>query len=581
MTYVITQNCCKDASCIDACPADCIRPGIDVNESGLQMLYIDPNSCVECGACESACPVGAIYLDAELPLEQRRYLDINADYFQTHPLDSRPAPRPRERKRVEPGSLRVAIVGTGPASCYAAAELLEIEGAEVDVFERLPTPFGLIRAGVAPDHLHTKSITDLFARSLSDPRLRCHFNVEVGKDITHEELSAHYHAVIYGVGASRSRRLGIPGEDLAGSVGGADFVAWYNGHPDHADADFNLSTQRAVIVGNGNVAIDIARVLLNSPDALRESDIAQHSLDTLADSCINEVVLLGRRDLRHGAFSASEFLALGSIPGIDIVIDGAVDWEPRPDDDTETTLKLRIAREYAERAATPGNSRIIFRFMASPLEILGRNRVEALRVTSNTFTETGTLSSGGDGAFETIEVGLVISSIGYFGTPVVGVPFDHVAGRIPNEGGRVVDEKGELVTGVYVTGWIKRGPSGVIGTNRTCARETVAAVRNDVDQNRLPGAIQPRDGVARLLAQRNVSQVDWEGWRVIDAAERNRGAANGRPRLKIVRRDTMLAIVANSKALRAEPENAAPGQGFTDMLRASVRSLMRAGGRHQ
>ncbi|MET4426843.1 ferredoxin--NADP+ reductase [Mycolicibacterium sp. 624] len=572
MTYVITQNCCKDASCISACPVDCIRPGIDVDESGLQMLYIDPGSCVECGACEGACPVDAIYLDADLPPQQQRYLDINAEYFQKHPLDDRPNPIPRDRKSVEAGSLRVAVVGTGPAACYAVAELLDIDGAEVDVFERLPTPFGLIRAGVAPDHLHTKSITELFASSLADPRLRCHFNVEVGKDITHDELVAHYHAVIYGVGASRSRKLGIRGEDLPGSVGGADFVAWYNGHPDHADAAFDLSGQRAVIVGNGNVAIDIARVLLTGPEALRATDIAEHSLEVLAGSTIEEVVLLGRRGLRHGAFSAAEFLALGHLPGIDVILDGTADLKSQPGDDTETTLKLQIAREYAERPSTAGNKRIVFRFMTSPVEIVGDDRVEALHVVPNTFAETGALASGDDSQFETIKTGLVISSIGYFGTPVVDVPFDHVAGRIPNDNGRVLDDQSELVTGAYVTGWIKRGPSGVIGTNRTCAHETVRAVWSDFGANRLSRTVQRREGIRQLLEQRNVLHVDWQGWRAIDAAEREQGAANGRPRLKIVRRDTMLDLVAGDKAFRQEKEVPRNGRGFASTLRTTVRS---------
>ncbi|KAA0109989.1 4Fe-4S binding protein [Mycolicibacterium sp. P9-22] len=574
MTYVITQNCCKDASCISACPVDCIRPGIDVDASGLPMLYIDPASCVECGACETACPVDAIYLDADLPPHQQRYLDINAEYFREHPLDARATPEPRGRRRVEPGSLRVAVVGTGPAACYAVADLIDIDGAEVDVFERLPTPFGLVRAGVAPDHLHTKSITDLFASSLADSRVRCHFNVEVGKDITHDELVSHYHAVIYGVGASRSRKLGIPGEGLPGSVGGADFVAWYNGHPDQADAAFDLSGHRAVIVGNGNVAIDIARVLLTEPETLRAGDIAEHSLEVLASSAIEEVILLGRRGLRHGAFSAAEFLALGHLPGIDVIVDGAGDLDPHPGDDTETMLKLQIAEEYAERSPIPGNKRIVFRFMASPVEVIGHEAAESLRVVQNTFTETGALTSGEDSQFETIETGLVISSIGYFGAPVIDVPFDEVAGRIPNDGGRVLDDRGELVAGVYVTGWVKRGPSGVIGTNRTCAHESVAAIWSDLVANRLSRTVRVRDGIEQLLEQRNVAPVDWQGWRAIDAAERAQGAAIGRPRLKIVRRDTMLDLAAKDKALRLESTDQQSSQGFAGMLRAILRSWL-------
>ncbi|MBP2454818.1 4Fe-4S binding protein [Mycolicibacterium lutetiense] len=542
MTYVITQNCCKDASCIAVCPVDCIRPDGDLHGSGLQMLYIDPDTCVECGACEVECPVDAIYYEDDLPSHLERYRDINADYFAKYPLDAKPMLNTRKRERVKPGSLRVAVVGSGPAACYAVTELLDIEGAEVDVYERLPTPFGLIRAGVAPDHQRTKLITEMFGSALANPRLRCHFNVEIGTDITHDELAARHDAVIYGVGASKSRALEVPGEDLPGSVSAADFVAWYNGHPDNADASFDLSGGRAVIVGNGNVALDIARVLLCGPDALRGTDIAEHTLDALAASATEEVVILGRRGPRHGAFSAAEFLALGHLPGIDVVIDSD-DLEPAAGDDDETALKLQIAREYAEKPTTAGNRRVTFRFMTAPVEIVGDGRVEALRVVGNSFDASGALVGGDESTSETIETGLVIGSIGYLGAPVAGVPFDDAAGRIPNVNGRVVDEQGSSQSGVYVTGWIKRGPRGVIGTNRACAEETVANLWEDFRAGRLSRAIENRVDIDRLIAQRGIRRVDWQGWRAIDAAERELGAGTGRPRVKMVRRDQMLDVV--------------------------------------
>ncbi|CDO30877.1 4Fe-4S binding protein [Mycolicibacterium porcinum] len=542
MTYVITQNCCKDASCVSVCPVDCIRPDREVQGSGLQMLYIDPDTCVDCGACEVECPVDAIYYEDDLPQHLERYRDINADYFGRHPLDAKPSLNTRERARVEPGALRVAVVGSGPAACYTVAALLDIEGVEVDVFERLPTPFGLVRAGVAPDHQRTKSITEMFGTALGNPRLRCYFNVEIGADITHEELVAHHHAVIYGVGASKSRDLAVPGEDLAGSVAAAEFVAWYNGHPDNADAAFDLSGDRAVIVGNGNVALDIARVLLSGPDALQGTDIAQHALDALATSTIEEVVILGRRGPRHAAFSAAELLGLGHLPGIDVIMDGD-DFEVAPDDDDETALKLQVAREYYERPTTPGNKRIVFRFMTSPVEIIGDGRVEAVRVVPNSFDQSGQLASGDESKYETIETGLVMRSIGYLGAPVAGVPFDAATGRIPNANGRVLDSQDNIVGGVYVTGWIKRGPRGVIGTNRACAHETAAGLWEDFSTGKLSRSTESRDSIDRLVAQRNIRRVDWTGWRAIDAAERERGASAGRPRLKIVQRDQMLNII--------------------------------------
>src|SRR5208283_4031138 len=259
MTYVITQNCCKDGSCVPVCPVDCIRPVGGPGEfTGTEMLYIDPDACIDCGACMEECPVDAIYYEEELPAELERFREINATYFEHHPLEpEEKRPSAPHHRAIEPGSLRVAIVGAGPAACYAAAELIRTDGVEINLFERLPTPFGLIRAGVAPDHQHTKSIVDMFNYAFTERRFRCYLNVEVGRDLSHEDLLAHHHAVIYAVGASKSRELGIPGEELPGNYGAADFVGWYNGHPDHAHHHFDLSSECAVIVGNGNVALDV------------------------------------------------------------------------------------------------------------------------------------------------------------------------------------------------------------------------------------------------------------------------------------------------------------------------------------
>jgi ferredoxin/flavodoxin---NADP+ reductase len=542
VTYVITQNCCKDGSCVPVCPVDCIRPvGAAGEFTGTEMLYIDPEACVDCGACLEACPVDAIYHDDFLPARLERFREMNARYFQQHPLQTGDEPV-ADSPALAAGSLRVAIVGAGPAACYAATELLHVDGVEVDLFERLPSPFGLVRAGVAPDHQDTKLVVDIFHEAFDNPRFGCHLNVEVGRDVTHEDLLAHHHAVIYAVGASKSRDLGIAGEELPGNEAAADFVGWYNGHPDHAGDQFDLSAERAVIVGNGNVALDVARILLLPRDQLVKTDIADHALEALAESNINEVVILARRGPRKAAFSVGEFQALGFLPGIDVIVDSH-DLDPHTGDDIETVMKLEVAREYAEREPSPGNKRIVFRFMTTPAEVVGDGRVQGLRVVHHGFDATGRLVPGA-GASELIETSLILRSIGYQGSPVEGLPFDPDQCIIPNDRGRVLDHDCHPVPGAYVTGWIKRGPRGVIGTNRTCAEETVARVWEDFDDGRLSHAVKDRATLEELLRQRNAEPVGWPGWCAIDTAERKRGVEASRPRVKFV---DVAEMVAASK----------------------------------
>jgi ferredoxin/flavodoxin---NADP+ reductase len=535
VAFVITQNCCKDASCVPVCPVDCIRPGSGADAfDDVQMLYIDPENCIDCGACMDECPVNAIYYEDELPTAQESFKDINAEYFARFPLEPLdPAPK-RPKTVVGPEGLRVAIVGAGPAACYAATELVGVDGVQVDLFERLPTPYGLIRAGVAPDHKHTKSISKIFAPVLGSRNLRCHFNVEVGGQVTHEDLMAHHHAVVYAVGASHSRALDIPGADVPGSRSASEFVGWYNGHPDHAANEFDLSSRRVVIVGNGNVAIDAARILVSGGDRLTGTDIAQHALDALADSAVEEVVILGRRGLRHAAFSAAEFTALGHLDGVDVVVDNPGSLEPDADDDVDTALKLRIAADYLQRVTDPSNKRITLRFFASPAEILGDDGVTGVRIV-DTNPDTG-------GAEEVIDTALVLRSIGYLGSAIDGVPFDVSTGTFPNDAGRVLDTEGRPVPGVYVTGWIKRGPRGVIGTNRPCAKETVANLLDDFTAGRLTREVADRDALDTLLDARGAQAGDWTDWEVIDAHERKLGAESGRPRIKLVTIDELLAL---------------------------------------
>lgn len=542
MAYVITQNCCKDESCVPACPVDCIRPVHGPGRSSqTEMLFIDPEACIDCGACMEECPVDAVYYDDDLPPELERFRDLNAAYFKRHPLQPDATAPPIAHTPVTSGSLRVAVVGAGPSACYAAGELTSIDGVEVNLFERLPTPFGLIRSGVAPDHQHTKGITALFTSMFRNPRFGCYLNVEIGTHATHADLLAHHHAVIYAVGASASRDLDIPGTNLPGSHAASEFVGWYNGHPDHAGQRFDLSGERAVIVGNGNVALDVARIILAGPTALATTDIAEHALEALASSSIREVVVLGRRGLRESAFSVGEFAALGHLDGVDVILEGA-DLEGNEDDDVETTWKLDIAREYAAREPTEGHRRIVFRFHTTPTAVLGRARAEGLR-TARTAVGDAATSESNPPASDDIRAALILRSIGYVGSEVTGLPYDARSGTVPNAGGRVLDDAGDPMAGVYVVGWIKRGARGVVGTNRACSQETVTNLLADFDAGILDREVEDSTSLQAQLAKGGAVTVDYSGWQSIDAAERERGKQASRPRVKFVAVDDMLAAV--------------------------------------
>ncbi|MFC8047148.1 FAD-dependent oxidoreductase [Nocardia sp. NPDC057353] len=532
MAYVITQRCCNDASCVSECPVDCIRPRPEDPEfATAEMLYIDPDTCIDCGACFEACPVGAVYAEEDLPPALARYPEINAGYFQRHPLetDLAPAAAPRRLPR-DREPLRVAIVGTGPAACYAAEQLLGTGRVEVEMFDRLPTPWGLVRYGVAPDHSETRGVADMFTAAFKRDALRMHLNTEIGTHLTHDDLLAHCHAVLYAVGASADRRLGIPGEELPGSHAGTDFVAWYNGHPDHAGHTFDLSGEHAVVVGNGNVALDIARVLTADPEYLARTDIADHALEALRHSNIREVTVLARRGPLEAAYTAAEFLALRHLPGVDVILD-PTDLADLTADGHAPEWKLRLAREYAERPRTEGNRRIRFAFHAAPVELGGADRVQTL-TTARTEQVDGRTSITDQRT--TLEASLVLRAIGYRGRPVPGLPFDDAAGIVPNDGGRVAP-------GVYVSGWIKRGPRGVIGSNRADAAETVGALLDDFIAGSLTTPAADRDALAELVRQRNPDVVDRAGWQTLDQAERTRGAAQGRPRVKIASVEQLLA----------------------------------------
>lgn len=560
MTYVITQACCNDASCIAVCPVDCIHPTPDEAPfMTTEMLYIDPASCIDCAACVFECPVDAIVSGDDLEDDTLPYLDINASYYTKHPTGSAVAAQSNPRKKeFDCSSLRVAIVGSGPAASYAARDLLTHRGVQVNMFDRLLTPYGLIRSGVAPDHPGTKAITDVFQSMGSMPGYQLHLGVEVGKHLSHDELLRHHHAVIYAVGALSDRHLGVPGEDLPGSYAATEFVAWYNGHPDYANRAFDLSSERAIIIGNGNVALDVARILVSNVDQLDLTDIADHASAALKNSNIREVVIVGRRGPAQAAYTNPEFLALRSLPDVDIVIDPAhADLDPHSqrwidsgEAEPSVRIKAELAQEMSSAPLKDSKKRIVFRYLESPVEILGEERVTGVRVVRNVLTEDsdGSLRAEASDQNETIEGGLVLRSIGYRGTAITGVPFDEARGTIPNASGRVVEpETGNPVTGVYATGWIKRGPSGVIGTNKKCAADTVEALLADFEKAQLVTPVLDQAAFVSLVRERQPDVVDFTGWTRIDKAEKAAAGNRRRPKVKFVDVDCMLAAARGNE----------------------------------
>jgi ferredoxin--NADP+ reductase len=536
--HVVTQACCGDASCVFACPVNAIHPTPDEPDFGLaEMLYIDPVSCVDCGACVTACPVGAISAHDKLTDAQLPFVDINALFHQTPRTYPSQAPVPPVVARTSDDELRVAIVGSGPAALFAADELLKRPGVRVTVIDRLPTPHGLVRAGVAPDHPTTKTVEGLFRHIEDQPGFSYLLGVDVGVDVLHDELVAHHHAVVYATGASRDRRLAIPGEDLAGSVTATDFVAWYNGHPDHADQVFDLGGRRAVVVGNGNVALDVARILATDPERLAGTDIADHALEALRASRVREIVLVGRRGVAHAAFTLPELVGLVERDDLDIEVRGDP-LEPSGLDPM-TDLKVDVLRRAARRPRRPGARTIVFCFAASPvaLEASRDGSVARVVLARNELVPDagGVVRAVATAQTEVVETGLVLRSIGYRGAAVPGVPFDSATGTVPHRAGRV-----EGAPGTYVAGWIKRGPSGFIGTNRSCARETVDRLVADHNAGRLAEPTGSAGAFRRLVDARVAATIDLRGWRAIDHRERVDGAASGRPRRKLVRLDALL-----------------------------------------
>ncbi|OBK19790.1 FAD-dependent oxidoreductase [Mycobacterium asiaticum] len=435
----------------------------------------------------------------------------------------------------------VAIIGSGPSGFFAAASLLKAADASdeldvaVDMLEMLPTPWGLVRSGVAPDHPKIKSISKQFEKTAADPRFRFFGNVVVGEHIEAVELAEQYDAVIYAVGAQSDKPLNIPGEDLPGSISAVDFVGWYNAHPHFEEKTPNLSGARAVVVGNGNVAIDVARILVTDPDVLAQTDIADHALESLRPCGVDEVVIIGRRGPLQTAFTTLELRELGELEGVDVIVDPA-QLENITEEEAEaagktTKLNIKVLRGYAERAPRPNHRRIVFRFLTSPIEIKGGERVESIVLGRNELVtdESGWVSAKDTGEREELPVQLVVRSVGYRGVPTAGLPFDEKRGTIPNTDGRVDGSRNE-----YVVGWIKRGPTGVIGTNKKDSQDTVDTLLADLAGAALSDfPADHGDRLADWLAERQPKVVTSAHWEAIDRFERAAGEPHGRPRVKL------------------------------------------------
>lgn len=545
MPFAITQSCCSDASCVEVCPVDCIHPTPGEPDFGTtDILYVDPRSCIDCGACADACPASAIKPIEILRGGEAVFAELNAAYYEQRP--EREVAKQQTHARVRPGvptGLRVAVVGTGPAATYTARELLAASDAHVSFFDRLPVPGGLLRGGVAPDHPETKRVQDTFGWTYDHPRARLFMNVEVGRHLSHEELLEHHDAVVYGIGAPEDRRLGIVGEDLEGVHGSTEVVSWYNGDPDVPGDAVGVQGARVFVVGNGNVALDVARLLLSDPGRLAGTEIADHALEALRRADVREVVLLGRRGPEHAAFTRPELLTLPD--GIELCVE----------DDEATAAALAAPGPGTNAALLAGLPRVRSDWTAEPGGGAGPRAADGVAQGKRLVLAFGrrVTAAHGDGALTSVTVAgpygeveaptqLLVSSIGRRGRMVPGLPFDDERGLIPNHEGRVVDPAtGEPVPGAYVVGWAKRGSTGGIGANRVCAGETVTTLLGDAADGRLRSPSRSERALSRLVQRRQPQLVRGAGVRAIERREIDAGLASGRPRVKLTTVEDLLA----------------------------------------
>jgi ferredoxin--NADP+ reductase len=465
---------------------------------------------------------------------------------------------------VQPGTpehpLRVAIIGSGPSGFYAADFLQKQANltVEIDMLERLPTPYGLVRGGVAPDHPKIKSVTKVYEKIAQQPGFRFYGNVTLGKDLTHADLLRYYHAVIYAVGAQTDRQMGIPGEDLSGSHPATEFVGWYNAHPDYRNLSFDLSQERVAVIGNGNVAMDVARILASTHEELARTDIADYALEALSASKVREIYVLGRRGPAQAAFTNPELKEFGELEGADVIVSAEeIELDPLTSaamvngDDRMAERNVQTLMRFSVEGTESKPRRIIMRFLVSPVEIIGTDHVEGLKLVKNELyqADDGSLRPRPTGETEILPVGLVFRSIGYMGVPLEGVPFDARRGVIPNAQGRVIDPEAHTTrAGEYAVGWIKRGPSGIIGTNKPDSQETAANLLEDATEGKVNTPAEPSaaafDAFIRQQQPRVVTFADWQR---LDAVETANGEAAGRPRVKFSNVEDMLGIIEHTQ----------------------------------
>jgi anaerobic selenocysteine-containing dehydrogenase/NADPH-dependent glutamate synthase beta subunit-like oxidoreductase/NAD-dependent dihydropyrimidine dehydrogenase PreA subunit len=558
MAYVVTEACQGDkfTKCVDVCPVDAFREGTD-------MLYIDPQACIECNACLTECPVRAIYPESAVPESMQHYIELNARMAAECP----PITESREtddrivsatpKSRTGGPARRLAVVGAGPSGFYAADEMLrQLPEATVDIFERLPTPFGLVRYGVAPDHPKIKSVSSSFEKIARSPRVRFFGNVELGKDLSRDDLLEHYDAVLYATGGSASRPLDLPGAELGNIQGASTFVGWYNGHPDFRDLQVDLSGDTAVVIGMGNVALDIARILAMPVAELERTDIADYALEALRQSNIREVCLVARRGPVQAAFTPKELRQLLDTEGVDIqveaddlLLDAASAAELAEPLNTEARHNLTLLQEAQARPKRGGKT-IRFVFKVSPSGFIGADgHVTAMNGVRNVLQDDGRGSVAAVAGEEHLHLAasLVVNATGYRGMAIPGIAFDERRGVIANDHGRVLALQGRVSTKEYAAGWIKRGASGVIGSNKQCAVDSVGRLVADLAEAQpspVPGATID---VEALLRERGIDYVSFNDWTLLDEHEREQGKPHGRPRRKVVEVERMLEIIRSRR----------------------------------
>ena len=445
--------------------------------------------------------------------------------------------------------LEVAIIGSGPSGYYAAQSLFGSEKKiNITMFDRLPTPYGLVRGGVAPDHQKIKNVIRVYEKISISPGFQFIGNVLVGKDISIDDLRNNFHATIFACGAETDRKLGIPGEDLQGSHTATAFVGWYNGHPDYRDLSFDLSQEIAVVVGQGNVAADVSRILSKTADELKQTDIADHALQQLAESKIKEIHVIGRRGPVQAKFTPEELKEFGELEDCNPVVDSstlqlneASQKELESPEGRTNVKNFEVFKDFANRDLTKKNRSCFFRFLEGPIELMGTERLEGILLAKNSLSGDP-FKQRAEKTGETVEqkCGILFRSIGYNGIPIEGVPFDEKEGIFPNDKGRLLDN-GSVVNGVYVTGWIKRGPSGIIGTNKPDSVETVNCLLEDIEK--IDSEKSGNSGIMKILSEKQTRAVNYDGWKKIDEAEVKRGEPKGKPREKFTRIEEMLDII--------------------------------------